>query len=66
MGAVVTSCQLVTIPRAGHDFRVQVSQNREKVIHSSQVYDKKDYRKNWVVGYQKEVSESFATSLFTK
>lgn len=52
MGAVVTSCQLVTILRAGHNFRVQVSQNRE-VIHSSQVYDKKDYRKNWVVGYQK-------------
>lgn len=66
MGAVVTSCQLVTIPRAGHDFRVQVSQNRQKVIHSSQVYDKKDYRKNWVVGYQREVSESVATTLITK
>lgn len=65
MGAVVTSCQLVTFPRAGHDFRVQVSQNREKVIHSSQIYDIKDYRKNWVVGYQKEVSESFATGLIT-
>lgn len=66
MGAVVTSCQLVTIPRAGHDFRVQVSQNRQKVIHSSQVYDTKDYRKNWVVGYQREVSESVATTLITK
>lgn len=62
----MTSCQLVTIPRARHDFRVQVSQNRQKVIHSSQVYDKKDYRKNWVVGYQKEVSENVAPTLVTK
>lgn len=66
MGAVVTSCQLVTFPRVGHDFRVQVSQNREKVIHSSQIYDIKDYRKSWVVGYQKEVSERFAIGLITK
>lgn len=66
MGAVVTSCQLVAILRVGHDFRVQVSQKREKVIHSSQIYDIKDYRKNWVVGYQKEVSESFAIGLITK
>lgn len=62
----MTSCLLVAIPRAGHDFRVQVSHYRKKVIHSSQVYDKKDYRKNWVVGYQKEVNESFATDLITK
>uniref|UniRef100_UPI001E1B0366 NADH dehydrogenase [ubiquinone] iron-sulfur protein 6, mitochondrial isoform X2 n=1 Tax=Jaculus jaculus TaxID=51337 RepID=UPI001E1B0366 len=48
---------LFVLPRAGRHFGVRVSPTREKVTHTGQVYDDKDYRKIRFVGRQKEVSD---------
>lgn len=43
-----------------------MSQSREKVIYSSQVYGDKDDGKIWIVGCQKELNETFATPLIVE
>lgn len=43
-----------------------MSQSREKVIYTSQVYGDKDDGKIWIVGCQKELNETFATRLIAE
>nr|XP_009238840.2 NADH dehydrogenase [ubiquinone] iron-sulfur protein 6, mitochondrial isoform X2 [Pongo abelii] len=47
-------------------FGVRVSPTGEKVTHTGQVYDDKDYRRIRFVGRQKEVNENFAIDLIAE
>ncbi|MBN3279305.1 NDUS6 protein, partial [Polyodon spathula] len=46
-----------------HPYGVQVSDTGEKITHTGQVYDMKDYRRARFVERQKEVNENFAIDL---
>ncbi|XP_057352684.1 NADH dehydrogenase [ubiquinone] iron-sulfur protein 6, mitochondrial isoform X1 [Manis pentadactyla] len=60
-GAVVLS-----LPRGARCFGVQASLAGEKVTHTGQVYDDKDYRKIRFIGRQKEVNDNFAIDLIAE
>ncbi|XP_074064162.1 NADH dehydrogenase [ubiquinone] iron-sulfur protein 6, mitochondrial [Macrotis lagotis] len=45
---------------------VKTSPSGEKITHTGQVYDDKDYRKIRFVGRQKEVNENFAIDLIAE
>ncbi|XP_076965606.1 NADH dehydrogenase [ubiquinone] iron-sulfur protein 6, mitochondrial isoform X2 [Callospermophilus lateralis] len=66
MAAAVTFRQLLLLPRVARNFGVRVSPTGEKVTHTGQVYDDKDYRKIRFVGRQKEVNENFAIDLIAE
>ena len=57
MAVVLTFRWLLTLPRAARGFRVRVLPSGEKITHTGQVYDEKDYRRVRFVDRQKEVSE---------
>uniref|UniRef100_H3A6D5 NADH dehydrogenase [ubiquinone] iron-sulfur protein 6, mitochondrial n=1 Tax=Latimeria chalumnae TaxID=7897 RepID=H3A6D5_LATCH len=56
--AVWTICKV-----SAKNYRHQNVATGEKVTHTGQVYDNKDYRRVRFVGRQKEVNESFAIDL---
>ncbi|NP_001410646.1 NADH dehydrogenase [ubiquinone] iron-sulfur protein 6, mitochondrial isoform 5 precursor [Mus musculus] len=58
MAAVLTFRRLLTLPRAARGFGVQVSPSGEKITHTGQVYDEKDYRRVRFVDRQKEDKET--------
>ncbi|XP_073933866.1 NADH dehydrogenase [ubiquinone] iron-sulfur protein 6, mitochondrial isoform X2 [Castor canadensis] len=66
MAAAVTFRRLLILPRAARGFGVQVAPDGEKVTHTGQVYDAKDYRRIRFVGRQKEVNENFAIDLIAE
>ncbi|NP_001410645.1 NADH dehydrogenase [ubiquinone] iron-sulfur protein 6, mitochondrial isoform 4 precursor [Mus musculus] len=66
MAAVLTFRRLLTLPRAARGFGVQVSPSGEKITHTGQVYDEKDYRRVRFVDRQKEVNENFAIDLIAQ
>uniref|UniRef100_A0ABI7XLZ0 Uncharacterized protein n=1 Tax=Felis catus TaxID=9685 RepID=A0ABI7XLZ0_FELCA len=53
----VTFCRL--LPRGARRLGVRTSPTGEKITHTGQVYDDKDYRKIRFVGRKKEVNENF-------
>ncbi|XP_057566044.1 NADH dehydrogenase [ubiquinone] iron-sulfur protein 6, mitochondrial [Hippopotamus amphibius kiboko] len=53
-------------PGGARCFGVQTSPTGEKVTHTGQVYEDKDYRKVRFVGRQKEVNENFAIDLIAE
>ncbi|XP_078222071.1 NADH dehydrogenase [ubiquinone] iron-sulfur protein 6, mitochondrial isoform X2 [Callithrix jacchus] len=63
MAATVTFCRLLcrsgaaarSLPLGARCFGVQISPTGEKITHTGQVYDEKDYRRLRFVGRQKEV-----------
>jgi NADH dehydrogenase (ubiquinone) Fe-S protein 6 len=57
VAAAETFRQLLILPGAARGFEVQVTLSGEKVTHTGQVYDVKDYRRIRFVGRQKEVSK---------
>ncbi|KAK9403656.1 NADH dehydrogenase [Crotalus adamanteus] len=48
------------------NYGVVTSQTGEKVTHTGQVYEEKDYRRVRFVGRQKEVNENFAIDLIAE
>ncbi|XP_070603142.1 NADH dehydrogenase [ubiquinone] iron-sulfur protein 6, mitochondrial [Erythrolamprus reginae] len=48
------------------NYGVETSPTGEKVTHTGQVYDEKDYRRVRFVGRQKEVNENFAIDLIAE
>uniref|UniRef100_A0A8C8TJ03 NADH dehydrogenase [ubiquinone] iron-sulfur protein 6, mitochondrial n=1 Tax=Peromyscus maniculatus bairdii TaxID=230844 RepID=A0A8C8TJ03_PERMB len=66
MAAALTFRRLLALPRAARGFGVRVSPTGEKVTHTGQVYDEKDYRRIRFVDRQKEVNESFAIDLIAE
>ncbi|XP_068391221.1 NADH dehydrogenase [ubiquinone] iron-sulfur protein 6, mitochondrial isoform X2 [Eschrichtius robustus] len=74
MAAAVTFLRLLgrggaaarSLPGAARCFGVRTSPTGEKVTHTGQVYDNKDYRKVRFVGRQKEVNENFAIDLIAE
>ncbi|KAM8818874.1 NADH dehydrogenase [ubiquinone] iron-sulfur protein 6, mitochondrial isoform 2-T2 [Rhynchonycteris naso] len=74
MAAAVTFCRQLCrsgaaalgLPRGARCFGVHVSPTGEKVTHTGQAYDEKDYRKIRFVGRQKEVNENFAIDLIAE
>ncbi|XP_017532753.2 NADH dehydrogenase [ubiquinone] iron-sulfur protein 6, mitochondrial isoform X1 [Manis javanica] len=60
-GAVVLS-----LPRGARCFGMHASLAGEKVTHTGQVYDDKDYRKIRFIGRQKEVNDNFAIDLIAE
>ncbi|XP_003462156.2 NADH dehydrogenase [ubiquinone] iron-sulfur protein 6, mitochondrial isoform X1 [Cavia porcellus] len=66
MAAAVTFRRLLVLPRAVRAFGVRVSPTGEKITHTGQAYDNKDYRKIRFVGRQKEVNENFAIDLIAE
>ncbi|XP_023074006.1 NADH dehydrogenase [ubiquinone] iron-sulfur protein 6, mitochondrial [Piliocolobus tephrosceles] len=53
-------------PLGAKCFGVRVSPTGEKVTHTGQVYDDKDYRRIRFLGRQKEVNENFAIDLIAE
>uniref|UniRef100_A0A8C3WHK1 NADH dehydrogenase [ubiquinone] iron-sulfur protein 6, mitochondrial n=1 Tax=Catagonus wagneri TaxID=51154 RepID=A0A8C3WHK1_9CETA len=51
------------LPRASRCFGVRTSPTGEKVTHTGQAYDDKDYRRVRFIDRQKEVNENFAVDL---
>ncbi|XP_066099459.1 NADH dehydrogenase [ubiquinone] iron-sulfur protein 6, mitochondrial [Saccopteryx bilineata] len=74
MAAAVTFCRqlcrsgaaVLGLHRGARCFGVHVSPTGEKVTHTGQAYDEKDYRKIRFVGRQKEVNENFAIDLIAE
>ncbi|XP_060236345.1 NADH dehydrogenase [ubiquinone] iron-sulfur protein 6, mitochondrial isoform X2 [Meriones unguiculatus] len=66
MAAALTFRRLLAFPRAARGFGVQVSPSGEKITHTGQVYDEKDYRRIRFVDRQKEVNENFAIDLIAE
>ena len=74
MAAVVTFLQLLaqgglvvwSLPRGARCFGVRSLPTSEKVTHTGQAYDHKDYRKFQFVGCQKEVNENFTVDLIAE
>ncbi|XP_036993297.1 NADH dehydrogenase [ubiquinone] iron-sulfur protein 6, mitochondrial [Artibeus jamaicensis] len=74
MAAALTFCRLLgrggavalTLPRGARCFGAHISPTGEKVTHTGQAYDDKDYRKVRFVGRQKEVNENFAIDLIAE
>ncbi|KAM9694381.1 NADH dehydrogenase [ubiquinone] iron-sulfur protein 6, mitochondrial [Trichechus inunguis] len=74
MAAAVTFCRLLSrsrpaalsLPQAARCFGVRTSPTGEKITHTGQVYDEKDYRQMRFVGRQKEVNENFAIDLIAE
>ncbi|KAB0353196.1 hypothetical protein FD755_024089, partial [Muntiacus reevesi] len=74
MAAAVTFLRLLSrsgavtrsLPGGARCFGVRTSPTGEKVTHTGQVYDDKDYRKVRFVGRQKEVNENFAIDLIAE
>ncbi|KAF6357295.1 NADH:ubiquinone oxidoreductase subunit S6 [Rhinolophus ferrumequinum] len=75
MAAAVTFCRLLcrsggaaalSLPPGARCFGVRTSPTGEKVTHTGQAYDGKDYRKIRFVGRQKEVNENFAIDLIAE
>ncbi|XP_073937834.1 NADH dehydrogenase [ubiquinone] iron-sulfur protein 6, mitochondrial-like isoform X1 [Castor canadensis] len=66
VAAAETFRQLLILPGAARGFEVQVTLSGEKVTHTGQVYDVKDYRRIRFVGRQKEVNENFAINLIAE
>ncbi|XP_021510827.1 NADH dehydrogenase [ubiquinone] iron-sulfur protein 6, mitochondrial [Meriones unguiculatus] len=66
MAAALTFRRLLALPRAARGFGVQVSPSGEKITHTGQVYDEKDYRRIRFVDRQKEVNENFAIDLIAE
>ncbi|KAM6157082.1 NADH dehydrogenase [ubiquinone] iron-sulfur protein 6, mitochondrial isoform 3-T3 [Erethizon dorsatum] len=66
MAAAMTFRRLLVLPRSVRAFGVRVSPAGEKITHTGQVYDDKDYRKIRFVGRQKEVNENFAIDLIAE
>lgn len=74
MAAAVTFCRLLgrrgatalSLPQGARCFGVRTSPTGEKVTHTGQVYDDKDYRKVRFVERQKEVNENFAIDLIAE
>ncbi|XP_048224313.1 NADH dehydrogenase [ubiquinone] iron-sulfur protein 6, mitochondrial [Perognathus longimembris pacificus] len=64
MAALVTFRRL--LPRGVRSFGVQLAPTGEKITHTGQVYDDKDYRKVRFVGRQKEVNKNFAIELIAE
>ncbi|XP_004460244.1 NADH dehydrogenase [ubiquinone] iron-sulfur protein 6, mitochondrial [Dasypus novemcinctus] len=57
---------VLSLPRGVRCFGVRTSPTGEKVTHTGQVYDDKDYRKVRFVSRQKEVNESFAIDMIAE
>ncbi|XP_006872437.1 PREDICTED: NADH dehydrogenase [ubiquinone] iron-sulfur protein 6, mitochondrial [Chrysochloris asiatica] len=74
MAAAVTFCRLLgrsrvatlSLPQGARCFGVRTSQTGEKITHTGQAYDDKDYRQIRFVGRQKEVNENFAIELIAE
>uniref|UniRef100_A0A2K5BXB0 NADH:ubiquinone oxidoreductase subunit S6 n=1 Tax=Aotus nancymaae TaxID=37293 RepID=A0A2K5BXB0_AOTNA len=74
MAAAVTFCRLLcrsdaaarSLSLGTRCFGVQVSPTGEKITHTGQVYDEKDYRRLRFVGRQKEVNENFGIDLIAE
>ncbi|XP_025723271.1 NADH dehydrogenase [ubiquinone] iron-sulfur protein 6, mitochondrial [Callorhinus ursinus] len=74
MAAAVAFCRLLgrsgtaalNPPRGARCWAVRTSPTGEKITHTGQVYDDKDYRKIRFVGRQKEVNENFAIDLIAE
>lgn len=66
MAAALTFRRLLLSPRGARGLGVRVSSTGEKVTHTGQVYDDKDYRRVRFVGRQKEVNENFAVDLIAE
>ncbi|XP_015980179.2 NADH dehydrogenase [ubiquinone] iron-sulfur protein 6, mitochondrial [Rousettus aegyptiacus] len=74
MAAAVTFCRLLgrrgttalSLPQGARCFGVRTSPTGEKVTHTGQVYDDKDYRKVRFIERQKEVNENFAIDLIAQ
>ncbi|XP_027945818.1 NADH dehydrogenase [ubiquinone] iron-sulfur protein 6, mitochondrial [Eumetopias jubatus] len=74
MAAAATFCRLLgrsgtaalNPPRGARCLAVRTSPTGEKITHTGQVYDDKDYRKIRFVGRQKEVNENFAIDLIAE
>uniref|UniRef100_A0A2K5Q2A8 NADH:ubiquinone oxidoreductase subunit S6 n=1 Tax=Cebus imitator TaxID=2715852 RepID=A0A2K5Q2A8_CEBIM len=72
--AAATFCRLLcqsgaaarSLPLGARCFGVQVSPTGEKITHTGQVYDEKDYRRVRFVGRQKEVNENFGIDLIAE
>ncbi|XP_002918875.2 NADH dehydrogenase [ubiquinone] iron-sulfur protein 6, mitochondrial isoform X1 [Ailuropoda melanoleuca] len=56
----------LSLPRGARCLAVRMSPTGEKITHTGQVYDDKDYRKIRFVGRQKEVNENFAIDLIAE
>ncbi|CAI9624168.1 unnamed protein product [Staurois parvus] len=65
LGCAVRNVGRVSTPSWRHHSALQ-SQAGEKVTHTGQVYEEKDYRKVRFVGKQKEVNEQFAIQLIAE
>ncbi|XP_053570380.1 NADH dehydrogenase [ubiquinone] iron-sulfur protein 6, mitochondrial [Bombina bombina] len=70
---VVSKCRVSCLQPLGgvnqsswRTYSALVSGTGEKVTHTGQVFDEKDYRKVRFVGRQKEVNEQFAISLIAE
>ncbi|KAM6224720.1 NADH dehydrogenase [ubiquinone] iron-sulfur protein 6, mitochondrial [Rhynchocyon petersi] len=74
MATAVTFCRLLSRTRlaalnlynGARCFGVRTSPTGEKITHTGQVYDDKDYRQVRFVGRQKEVNENFAIDLIAE
>ncbi|CAH6787437.1 Ndufs6 [Phodopus roborovskii] len=66
MAVALTFRRLLALPGAARGFGVRVSPSGEKITHTGQVYDEKDYRRIRFVDRQKEVNESFAIDLIAE
>ncbi|XP_062943395.1 NADH dehydrogenase [ubiquinone] iron-sulfur protein 6, mitochondrial [Cynocephalus volans] len=66
MAAAVTFRRLLGLPGVARGFGVCASPSGEKITHTGQVYDDKDYRKIRFIGRQKEVNENFAIDLIAE
>uniref|UniRef100_A0A8C2N161 Zinc finger CHCC-type domain-containing protein n=1 Tax=Cricetulus griseus TaxID=10029 RepID=A0A8C2N161_CRIGR len=66
IAAVLTFRRLLALPRVARAFGVRVSPSGEKITHTGQIYDEKDYRRIRFVDRQKEVNENFAIDLIAE
>ncbi|XP_064141357.1 NADH dehydrogenase [ubiquinone] iron-sulfur protein 6, mitochondrial-like [Loxodonta africana] len=74
MAAAVTFCRLLgrnraaalSLPQGARCFGVRTSPTGEKITHTGQVYEDKDYRQIRFAGRQKEVNENFAIDLIAE
>ncbi|XP_075396974.1 NADH dehydrogenase [ubiquinone] iron-sulfur protein 6, mitochondrial [Tenrec ecaudatus] len=70
MASAVTFCRLLgrslSLPRGARCFGVGISPSGEKITHTGQVYDERDYRQIRFTSRQKEVNENFAIDLVAK
>ncbi|KAK6490472.1 NADH dehydrogenase [Huso huso] len=58
---ILAPLRISSVP--AHPYGVQVSDTGEKITHTGQVYDMKDYRRARFTERQKEVNENFAIDL---